>query len=210
MSLKAYDWYRVKKSSDFWPLVKDITRKGRLNAKVKLREVYLKLAEGVDMGTASFQEAVANERSNWNVSERQAIDLARIRCANRLINDGYKRAQGSIYRDMFDFDVWVRFCKHRGRVYLNPHADMMMRGCLRFIGRDPRVEDFSYWDNADPPDDVSPRDWGARKRVWTDLAERMNDGTVFIDIVRYDSFYLTDPYIDLVNDVRRGALEVPL
>lgn len=41
------------------------------------------------------------------------------------------------------------------------------RECLEFIIEHPQVSAFGYWDNIDPDENVSEKEWKLRKRLWT-------------------------------------------
>jgi hypothetical protein len=48
---------------------------------------------------------------------------------------------------------------------------MLMRDALDFLQDDSRVEDYSYWNNTDKPDDVTDEAWEQRRSIWHALSD---------------------------------------
>jgi hypothetical protein len=63
-------------------------------------------------------------------------------------------------------NIWVR-----GRyAYCIPVTDLSIP--IRDWNPPPYARDYSYWDNSDRPEDVSPKEWRARKSIWKKLCLR--------------------------------------
>lgn len=208
MSIKAYGWYKIKRKGDFWPLVEWIEHKGKQKVAATLREVALKLAPGVGLDSEPFKEALRKVWDTDNLTEQQRIDLARLDVIFKMMREGYKESTTSPYRDLFNFDVWVRFLHHRGRVYVNAHADMWMEKAVEFVGFDRRLEDVSYWNNTDRPKDVTERTWRKRKKIWESLGDTMSP-MVTVSLCDWSSFTSVMPYFAMSREIREGTLVLP-
>lgn len=53
------------------------------------------------------------------------------------------------------------------------------------------IEDFAYWDNTDPDENVSKKEWKERERVW-DSIDHWQVSLQFQDYLLRSSFYLND------------------
>lgn len=56
-----------------------------------------------------------------------------------------------------------------GRYYLIPFDNFPIGKTLKFLEKDPQLEDFSYWNNTDQPEDVTDKEWGHREKIWDRL-----------------------------------------
>ena len=63
-----------------------------------------------------------------------------------------------------DFFVEVSFFHFEGLFYGILHAEQAT--AMKLLRSDPRAEDFSYWNNTDPPDTLTEDAWNERGRVW--------------------------------------------
>lgn len=62
-------------------------------------------------------------------------------------------------------NVWL----HKGKVYVIPYGETWIFDCFKSPDR---VEDFSYWNNTDHPDDLTIRKWNARRKTWEEVCLR--------------------------------------
>ena len=53
------------------------------------------------------------------------------------------------------------------------------------------IKDFAYWDNTDPDEEVSKKEWNERQRVW-DAFDHWQTSIVFQDYLMRSNYYLTD------------------
>lgn len=66
----------------------------------------------------------------------------------------------------FSFNIWI----HDGMVYVIPIGEEHFKRKLVFPEW---VEDYSYWDNTDPPNDIDDNEWMDRAEMW----EKINCGS---------------------------------
>lgn len=192
MSVKIYTAYCMKKPSQLWPFVRDTQRRGEQEVKKVLREMYENFSAGVLTDSEEYQRLT---NTGWS------DESARLRMAHDAITNGYRDQRTSSYRNPFNFDVSVVIREYKGRLYLIPLCDWMMRDVLDFLKEDPRLEDYSYWDNTDPPEEISRRAWKQRGKTWweMDKGPQWRENLV-ITICDYPSFYLIDPYLDIQRE----------
>lgn len=161
MSIKVYEAYRlpVSKLSEFLEMAH---RAGRLNFAQQVKEWRI---ECVEVTQADIEDKWAKELQNpyslcWLDKEKVALRLKW-----QWLEDKYRAEAAEFSSDSCLFHVQAGFRMWvRGRyVYLYP------RGQGSFGALPDYVEDYSYWDNTDPPEWVSPQAWGARGRFWNRL-----------------------------------------
>lgn len=105
-------------------------------------------------------------------------------------------------RDIWALDVAVTMRRYKNRFYLIPYCDRgcLLRGTLEFMDDDERLEEFGYWDNTDPPEEVSSAQWAWRGTVWRHLTEHEN-WTEFVttDIVSWLGWSDVSPVMDVMR-----------
>jgi len=193
MSIKVYAAYRLKKSTDLWPWLRDTRRQGEEEVRGVLRKMYGEFADEVDPHSDEYKKCAT-------VSGRSEAAI-RLNIAHKAIRDGYKGQLTDPYRGPFNFDVSLTVREHKKRLYIIPHCDYPMSKTLDFLKADPRLEDFAYWDNTDHPEHISYSDWKKRRKVWESLTEG-NDWEDYLAIVvmEWSKFYLVDPYHGMVKE----------
>lgn len=198
MSVKIYTAYRLRKSSDLWPFARDTRRKAIKRLHVKLQEAFKTLAVEVSKSPEYQQKMLEN-------SSRADFELRFM--TERDLTQRYREAMIQPYKDAFDFDISITVREHRGRLYLIPSCGMGAFGCLDFLKRDKRLEDFAYWNNTDKPNHISKEDWELRGAVWDALdsgattkgqlyTDAWSDYLV-IEISSYTGFYKIKPQFKL-------------
>lgn len=134
-----------------------------------------------------------------------ADSLLRIETEQELIRR-YRDQLVKPYRNDFDFDVWITVREYEGRLYLIPSCGLGAQGCLDFLKRDRRLEDFAFWDNSDKPNHITGRAWRHRKRVWDALDPGVPGHQLYadpwsdyltIEINSYSTFWKTKPNFKL-------------
>ena len=198
MSTKIYTAYRLKKSEDFWPFLRETRLKGVENVRKVLTKLYNGLLMEVDTKSEAYQKSLDILKDE---------QLARGMIVERLICDNYRRQANNAERDPFDFDVSIAVREHEGRLYLIPRCDMLMRRVLDFLKRDPRLEDFSYWNNSDRPEGIAQKEWDQRGEIWDALDRcRTSPGVLYkdgwsdyvlIEICTVQSFWKIHPFMDM-------------
>jgi hypothetical protein len=137
MSTKIYRAYRLKRSQDLWPLVHDIRLKGTRAVKKVLTNLLLNLAQEVDPLSEEYG-IVEVARKNPEVLDRSV----RLEVADHFLTNRYREESVSHLRSPWCFDVAVGIRQYKGRLYLIPYCDELVRSTLDFLDRDPRLEDF--------------------------------------------------------------------
>lgn len=193
MSLKVYTAYRLRKSSDLWPFIHDTRVKAEKNCKAVLKELYLSGMDQVDTNADDYKKELA-----FAGDEKRA----RLTIVRRDVRQGYYDQLQSSERDIFHFDVSITFHQHKGRLYVLPYCDMLMRKVLDFLKKDKRLEDFCYWNNTDPLEGVSDRQWKARGRVWDAITDNWDD-MLCVDILDKSRFLSIDPWLETQRELSK-------
>ncbi len=195
MSLKIYTAYKLKKSSDLWPWLRDTRRRAELEVVGVLRKLYASMGEAVDTDSDDYKERVKNGQSDAYV---------RLQIAHNTMRERYRDQLTQGQRDTFDFDVNLVVREYQKGLYIIPYGDMMMRHVFDFLKEDSRLVDFAYWNNTDEPDDVTPQQWGRRGHVWNEIDKdaRWQDYMV-IEVSTWSKFYQIDPHPELLDELRK-------
>jgi len=207
MSVKLYTAYRVKPRVAknprlLWTWIRDTYERGEKEVANVLRSMYEIGVENVKVDSPEYQRALRNYEDE---------DLARLSVARDLVYKEYRTQANSSERNPYDFDVSLVIRELDGNLYLLPHCDMMVRDVLNFLRRDTRIEDFSYWNNVDPPDDMRSgagyRRWKARGKVWDALEPNDNLARwrqfLVMEIMSANRYYQIDPYPAMTKRLRR-------
>lgn len=189
MSTKVYTAYRLKHNRDLWPLLQDVRVKAQTKIRKVLIDLYLRKAERVDPTSEEYKTQV-QLRSDPVVADIEA----RVFLTHVEVHKLFQQQFLFPYRDVYDFSVSIAIHPHKGRLYLLPYCDSLMRGVLGCLKQDDRVEDYAYWDNADPDGDVLPRAWAARGRVWDRICAHWDDMLVF-EICTPALYHKVDPSV---------------
>ena len=197
MGWKIYTAYRMKKSEDLWPFVRDARRRAVANVREKITAAHHKLASG---------QVVWNSSTYKGMIER-GIPEDRARCiaAEKLLTKAYRAQSVKLQRHEMDFDTTISIREHEGRLYLIPSTGTATRGTLDFLAEDPRLEDFAFWTGSDRPDDVLESTWDERRAIWSALdagcTEQGNLGTdcwddyLVIDVCSVLGFWKIKPVL---------------
>ena len=106
-------------------------------------------------------------------------------------------------RDAWALDVAVTMRRYRGNSYLIPYCDRatIIGNVLEFMDDDPRLEEFGYWNNADPPEDVSSQKWAWRGTVWRALTQHERWGEYLtLEIVSWTGWGDVSPVMDVMQE----------
>jgi hypothetical protein len=197
MSTKIYTAYRLRKSSDLWPFVRDTRRKALQRLHVRLQEAFKVMALEVSK-SPEYQQKVRD----GDLSESTLHFMT-----ERALTQRYREQSIKSEKDPFDFDIWITIREYRRKLYLLPSCGMGAHGCLDFLKRDKRLEDFAYWNSSDKPRHISQEDWDTRGVVWDALdsgptvrgqlhTDAWSDYLV-LDISSYTGFYKAKPRFTL-------------
>lgn len=183
MSWKVPAAWRTPVGVDLWPLIRDIRQKGEAEVSRVLSGIYDEVASSLD---------TSKDRNRRAVEVHGSEHVARLHLADEIVRQRYRDQASSPHRNEWDFDVRVVLRELEGRVYLLPQCDIRMAHVLDFLASDPRLEDFRYWDNTDPPEDVSDTEWQMRREVWRELDDHWDDSLV-LTVCDVHGFHLVSP-----------------
>lgn len=203
MSMTVYPAYRLRRESDLWPLVQDIRIKAEAKIKEVLWNLYFNAAEVVDKESEEYKRR-ARCYTNPN------LDLAGLSIAHDKIRTAFKTQATSLLRNDYDFSVSVHFRKYDGRIYATSYCDMEMREVLKFLKKDKRLRDFSYWNGNDTrPKGVTARAWAERRRIWNGMVQgiKLDRNVLKLEICSPDNFESVDPYYDEEYRKRYGVAD---
>lgn len=204
MSTKIYTAYRLKSSKDLWPWIHKTRIRGEKEVKKVLTRVLTVMMGEVDPNSQRYQDLVKEGASDFS---------ARMTLASRQVRKEYREQLTSSERDFYDFSVSLSLRELNGRIYIIPQCDMMMRDTLNFLKRDPMLEDFAYWNNADQPKHISKRAWDARGKIWDALddmgPQRRWSNCLVLEICSWDKFMYVDPYMDMLRSRQKSNKITP-
>ena len=189
MSTKIYTAYRTKDGVDIWKLMIGIKMRGRKEVAKVLRTFYHNL-----LLDGEKSPKVAREHRDKGEPITPFI-------CSQFVRKLYKDQLGDPRRHPFNFDVSVTVRKKGRRYYLIPYCDMLVNKALDFLKEDVRLEDFSYWDNTDPPKGFTWASWRRRGRVWYPMLEHERwPEFLTIDIMDIDSFTFVEPSLEMMKE----------
>jgi predicted RNA-binding Zn-ribbon protein involved in translation (DUF1610 family) len=189
MSIKFYKAYRAKPYVDLWYLVEEVYQAGRKEAVACIKSFYEVMLMGVDTTSLAY----ARELGNWGDDY-----AARLAIVHSNVVENYGRSQSLLQRSPFNLDVSISFHPHDGRIHLIPYCDGYMAHSLDFLSTHPLLEDFSYWDNKDKPEDTPMSEWTYRSGIWGEVVEQWAVRLI-LDIVGFPGFSNVDPFLDLMR-----------
>jgi hypothetical protein len=199
MSINIPEGYRLKKSSDLWPLVHDIKVQGTAAITSELRSLYLTMAQGVKTDSEAFQVKL-KKISEIYPDAKVAEYVTKLEISDRVISRMYRIATTSRKRHPFNFDVSVSFFQNKKHTYLIPYTDMLMGKVLSFLQNDQRLSDFSYLGSCDKPEGISAKEWSNRENVWADLMGTTGfTEDLRLDLCSWAMFYNVSPCYDLIR-----------
>lgn len=198
MSTKIYVAYRLKNTDDLWPFIRDTYERGTENVKKVLYEFCQKIAGHIqEHGPHEDIKDVydmAYESYRFVENEEERARKAVWKTAYEYMRDNYRKSTVSYQRDIFDFNVSITLREYEGSIYIIPYCDMMMRNALDFLKDDPRLEDYAYWDNTDPPDDVPYEEFEARGKVWDALSDqKLWRSYLTLDLCSWEKYWNLSP-----------------
>jgi len=193
MSTKIYNAYRVKKSRDLWPLLRDIRRIAEANVRRMINEFYDDVHK--DISTKSPLYKAARKRGLNPYEARESV-------TRKVVHRGYRIQSTTMERTLFNFDASVTVREHKGRYYLITYADWFspVGKCFEFLREDPRLEDYHYQNQCDRPKEISARAWKAREKVWDAIDEAGWWDYLSLIICDWDNFRRIDPWLDRVRE----------
>lgn len=88
----------------------------------------------------------------------------------QIVMKEVEKASKSSYTDVYDLDCGLNLWVHPsdGYIYVVPIANYRIVRKL-MSGLPEWVEEFSYWDNTDTPENVSYKDWHLRGKKWAEV-----------------------------------------
>jgi len=170
MSTKIYEGYRfpVEHLNDFI----DHVREHQLAALVEKVRALMALVP---------DERVREELSTW---EAVPDDIEKVKQYIRwsIVAERLCEASQRPEKSLFAVDSGWNFWLHGRFVYAIPWGQEFEHRALEL----PYVEDFAYWDNTDPPENVSDEEWKRRGEIWEEVClRRWNDRRLFYTVVDF-------------------------
>jgi hypothetical protein len=205
MSTKVWTAYRLKPSvakspAKFWQWVRDTNERGEKEVIKVLRDCYSNIVKSIDPESDEYKENAGYYPVEKRNDYRIRLSMAQVR-----IRKAFKEASVSSFDNPMDLTVDVTIREYRGNLYVIPYANGFVRNTVKFMKRDPRLEDFCYWNNVDPPSYIRTkadyRRWEARGKVW----DAIDNGTrswrdyLLITICDFKKFEHMDPWLDLTR-----------
>lgn len=163
MSTKIYYAYRVPidKLNEFFDLTRDLIFE-------RAADTVRKLMETVDQTKA--QEKYDKYAEGWKQSGKPVPPYLMTGVRLGLVLDLCRERAKSPYREpLVDLDFgWNTWINKDGFAYLIPWGEMWMRAELKLPAW---CEDYSYWDNTDPPEDIPYEEFKKRGKVWDPMID---------------------------------------
>lgn len=69
-------------------------------------------------------------------------------------------------RNAFDFTLHLNIRFLDEYAYIIPYGDMLLKNVWGFLDHERGFDDFCYWNNTDPLEDVDEDEWEMRGKVW--------------------------------------------
>lgn len=77
-------------------------------------------------------------------------------------------ANDSVYKELFDLNCSFNFWIHKSHCYFIPYIPYSIREYIQF--KEDWIKFYGYWNNSDPEDGVSSKEWKKRSELWNEIA----------------------------------------
>lgn len=161
MSIKVYYAYRTPKKN--WIATVDRLRAEAKRIAQDLLKDKILLIQSNEKAVAQIAGDLGTGRSTTTIFE---IDS--------WLQQQFKNQINSSRRNSYDFSASAALRFHGNWVYLIPYNGDGMYKLWDFLKKDPEAwgwQEYGYWNNTDQPDEVSPQEWGRRRKIWRHLTE---------------------------------------
>lgn len=177
MSLKIYTAYKLPNSkvSDFANMVSDFQRNKVANF---LNEFIQNINR--DPFEEWFNESYDRMDLNEFKDNEHALNKLKF---DFLIEERVRPASKSSERSPFCIDCGWRLYFDSELAYTMPYGERWIYKDVENIFPD-WIEDFTYWNNTDRPDDISKNEWQERRDKWDELLER-NAPTITVNVLEF-------------------------
>lgn len=181
----------MKRSSDLWTFVRDIRDKGVALARKELNKSYMNIAREIPKDSPDYQRKLAGKPS-WRSEDDLLLSLGHDLFLERMRE---MRKDPELADVLSNYKSSLTFREHKGRIYIIPYLGYLCEGLRKVLEKDDRLEEYGYWNNTDRPEEVSARQWAARKKVWEPMtdSEPWHDMLV-LEIVCPNNMYYIDNY----------------
>lgn len=154
MSTKIYYAYRIKKSRfiEFLDLAHDQMFYLALG-QIKL------LMRDIKIDEKEYNNAIKKYAPNNKAKQKR---MKRWRQFETVITH-CKKAANNIEKSIFDIDCGLNIWLYNQYIYIIPIGPYWISNNLNFPEW---VEDYSYWNNVDPPEDINFNKWKKRGDIW--------------------------------------------
>ncbi len=208
MSMKVYNAFRIKKPEGLWALLWKIQAKAEDNIRESFRQHYWELVSRMDTESEEYLKYKAQvSRDTKEVALRMSLACTTVR-------NGYKANSAQPYRDTYSLDVAVAVYPYRGQVYIRTFVEpcSVVGKVLGFVREMPEVEDYHYQNQTDPPEEVPPKEWAKRRRVWDGITKDPGGvgRHVTLEVLNPSNFYRMDPAMQVRTEWGLNPPKLPL
>lgn len=198
MSTKIYEAYRLKKSSDLWAFTHDTYIEGRKILKAQIRTLY---------------ENLLKKKADAAIAEgRKPLIGEGLFEAQKTVRDLLKEEETSPYKSYLNLNVTLTLREYKGRIVVIPYGDN--KEVSKLLKSDPRLVEYSYWNNTDRPEEVSAREWKRRETFYDGMDSSKHwKQYLLIELGSTSAFFEIDPVYDMIEEIQKaraeGALKEP-
>lgn len=161
MSIKLYTAYRIKLAGfdKFLSVLRD-----KLEAKLEEKLLIVLAEKSVDF----FDSYTANIKVSDKEEKYKYSSIGR---ASGEIHERHREVKKTGRRDPgFDFECDISFIFSGNYVYFIVFTEV--NDYIEIIQNFKNVEDYSYWNNTDRPENIPSKVWSARRRKWDQLLKK--------------------------------------
>lgn len=206
MSTKVYMAYRLKRGVDVETWMAKTLQKARKQAmatlvnravtlqmmsqkdrRANVKNFFKQLFSGSDEDVAALHNL---SRVEYDLSKNK-LDIV---SADTLLRMLYGVQTLTDIRNHYDFSVGLMLRLYNKRWYITLRYEPLAIGKIfEFLEHDQDLEDYSYWNNSDRPDDISDAEWNRRGEVWKVILEESYP-KLYLSVVSVEDWFETSPY----------------
>lgn len=189
MSLTVYEGYRLGAKVELDSYLHKVGARARQGVVAALRSRYEHLAA-----------IIPDDDPELTVFLGEGRRAAKLRLAELRVRNQYRAQAGKC--DLDNFDASLSFWYLGRRIYLVPHHNPLATPRLwKFLQEDDNLEDYSFWNNGERPEEVSYRVWKQRGKVWEKIFSRSWGWETRLQFLVFETstYFLINPIQDMVR-----------
>lgn len=190
MSTKIYTAYRLKNGKNLWKFIHKSKQQAKEGIEKILMDTYRRWLDD--------QEFLEKIVKNYNPEDYTSLAFE----MSDYLTRKYKEQVTSPLRTPFNMDVSYTVRESKGRYYIIPYCDGIMRNTLDFLREHEDLEEYSYWDNTDKPEEISQAKWNKRGDNWEKVIEHW-DNYVTVEILNLDIMPQINPIFQLLDELKQ-------